>query len=233
MLDFALWNRLLQAYVDAEGAVDYRRWQAEAKSDLEDWLATLDGLETDPLADDDKLALLINLYNALVVQQILQRYPLKTIRPQILGIPNWVAFLYFFMKPVHRLDHRRLSLNALEHDVLRQQFQEPRIHFALVCASVGCPRLRNEAYWPDRVRSQLDADAQLFINNPDKVRYDRDHQVLYCSKIFKWYEADFLQVAPSVTAYIQRYWQSEPQPDSQAAIAYLPYDWSLNQRTSS
>ncbi|NJM85031.1 MAG: DUF547 domain-containing protein [Leptolyngbyaceae cyanobacterium RM2_2_21] len=184
MIDFAPWERLLQTYVNTVGEVDYQRWQAEAAEALQDWLQALEKVELEALAEDERLALLLNLYNALVVQQILQLYPLDTIRPQILGVPNWVAFLYFFLKPVSRLGDRPISLNTLEHQLLRQQFQEPRMHFALVCAALGCPRLRNQAYWPDTMRSQLEADAQLFINNPAKVRYDSDRQILYCSKIF-------------------------------------------------
>ncbi|MGP1371283.1 MAG: DUF547 domain-containing protein [Almyronema sp.] len=232
-MDFSVWDQLLQTYVTPQGQVDYQRWQQTAAAELSHWLTSLVGIELASLTCDQQLALLINLYNALVVQQILQRYPLSTIRPRLLGVPNWVAFFYFFLRPLYPLGDRRVSLNTLEHDILRPQFQEPRIHFALVCAAVGCPRLRPQAYWPAQVRSQLADDAQLFINNRAKVRYDRDRQTLYCSQIFKWYKADFLQVAPSLTAYIQRHWQSDPSPPDTAAIAYLPYDWSLNQRTSS
>jgi hypothetical protein len=88
---------------------------------------------------------------------------------------------------------------------LRKKFNEPRIHFALVCASLGCPLLRKEAYYGETVRNQLEDDAMRFINNPDKVRYEASTQTLYCSKIFKWYKKDFLQVAASIPDYIRGY----------------------------
>ena len=165
---------------------------------------------------------------------MLYQYPIASIRPKLLGIPNWLAFLRFFTKKVYTLNGQSLSLNNIEHDILRQQFLDPRIHFALVCASVGCPLLRAAAYVPDMLTAQLEEDCDRFINNPDKVRYDAASNTLFCSKIFKWYRADFLTVADSVPAYIARYYTATPLPES-VSVVYLPYSWELNrhQRTSS
>ncbi|MBE9078885.1 DUF547 domain-containing protein [Romeria aff. gracilis LEGE 07310] len=228
MIDFAPWDQMLRQHVDSAGRVDYRRWQQLA-GELSHWLSTLEQINLASLEANHKLALLINLYNARVIEQVMQKYPIDSIRPSWLGIPNWIAFLWFFTKPVHRLESKRVSLNHIEHSILRK-LGEPRIHFALVCAAVGCPLLRNQAYCPEQVQAQLAEDAQRFIGNPAKVDYRPAQHQLYCSKIFKWYRSDFLQAAPSIPAYIQRY-RSIPKLDT-AAVEYLPYDWSLNDQSS-
>jgi hypothetical protein len=195
-------------------------------------LASHRQVDLQTLDRDSAIAFLINLYNALTIQQVLQKSPLKSVRPPILGLPNWLAFLRFFSRQFYVLNGHPVSLNDIEHGILRPQFQEPRLHFALVCASEGCPLLRTEAYWPDRLTQQLAADAHRFINNPEKVRYDSDRHTLYCSKIFKWYETDFLAVADSIPAYIQPY-RSDLELPAAVTVTYLPYSWALNQRTSS
>lgn len=231
MLNFTPWNTLLQTYVDDRGLVDYARWQREAAPDLDDWLSSLPNAR-DNLAPEESLALLINLYNALTIQQVLKRYPIDSVLPKLLGLPNWLAFWHFFNQSLYVLDGKSVSLNDLEHGILRPQCKEPRIHFALVCASGGCPILRNEAYWPDIVEAQLETDAHRFIHNPAKVRYDPEEEVLYCSKVFKWYGEDFLRIAASVPDYINTYLNPSPPLSSLTEVRYLPYDWSLNAPTS-
>ena len=229
MLNFTPWHTLLQTYVDDQGQVDYGRWQREAAPALDDWLDSLPNTLGN-LASEEALALLINLYNALTIQQVLRRYPIDSILPRLWGQPNWLGFWRFFSRPLYDLDGKRLSLNDLEHGLLRPQFKEPRIHFALVCASTGCPSLRNEAYLPDIVEAQLETDAHHFMHNPAKVRYDPQAGVLYCSKILKWYGDDFLQMAPSIPNYIGTYLAADPPLSALTKVDYLPYDWSLNQR---
>lgn len=227
MLTFAPWDFMLQAYVDDQGLVDYGRWRQESLTMLVDWLGELQSVRVANLSPEEHLSLWLNLYNALMVQEVLRRYPIASIRPKILGLPNWLGLLTFLSRPVYRINGQSLSLNHIEHRKLRATFGDPRIHFALVCASLGCPILRNEAYLPAIVEAQLDTDAQRFLNNPDKVRYDADQDVLYCSKIFQWYEADFLAVAPSIAAYVAQY---NPQVPSTATVRYLPYNWTLNRQ---
>lgn len=230
MIDFTPWDALLRQYVDSLGRVDYRAWKAEKSEELARWLALVSQLDLPAYPNpDERLALWINLYNAFTIATVLDRYPIDSIRPQILGIPNWLAFLWFFQRPAYTIAGKRYSLNKIEHGILRKEYNEPRIHFALVCASIGCPLLRNGAYWPSSVRSQLQDDASRFINNPDKVRYDSQTGKLYCSKIFQWYRSDFLKVAPSVPDYIRSYLKTDAPLDSSTPISYLDYDWSLNQ----
>lgn len=230
-MSFQPWDELLHQYVDDRGLVDYRAWK-QSTSKLTDWLEELSLINPEQLSSDQQLALWLNLYNALTIRQILKRYPLKSILPKFFGIPNWIAFFAFFSRPIYSLNRQRYSLSKIEHDILRQQFSEPRIHFALVCASIGCPLLRNEAYTSDRVTVQLEEDAKRFINNLHKVYYDSEAEILYCSKIFKWYAKDFLQVANSIPEYIQIYLASDNALNADTRIEYLDYDWSLNQRMS-
>jgi hypothetical protein len=238
VLDFQPWNQWLQQYVDEQGRVDYAAWKQTSEQDLSRWLEVMSQQEV-TLAGDDRaplnqsLALWLNLYNALVIQQVLQQYPMPSIRPRLWGIPNWIAFLRFFSRPIYQFNHKPLSLNAIEHGILRPEFNEPRIHFALVCAAIGCPLLRNEAYAPERVQAQLEEDATRFMNNPTKVNYDESMNILYCSQIFKWYRQDFLKTRSSIPAYVQTYYAKPVTLTDSTPIRYLPYDWGLNQRTSS
>ncbi len=231
MINFATWDKLLHQYVDSQGRVNYQAWKAESSQVLNQWLADIEQLDIRSLSHpDEQLALWMNLYNAFTIASVLERYPIRSIQPKIFGIPNWIAFLWFFEGSAHKVGDCRYSLNQIEHKILRRRFEEPRIHFALVCASIGCPLLRNSAYLPESVREQLEEDVKRFINNPDKVRYDAQTQTLYCSKIFKWYRRDFLLQAPSVPDYIRSYLETDAPIGQKTAIAYLHYDWGLNQQ---
>ena len=231
MLSFQPWDELLHQYVDERGLVNYRAWK-QSPQKLTNWLENISSIDPESLTPDLQLALWLNLYNALTIARVLEKYPIRSILPRFCGVPNWLAFAIFFSRPVYTLARRRYSLSDIEHDILRQKFDEPRIHFALVCASIGCPLLRNEAYVSDRLQIQLEEDARRFINNPDQVFYQPTEQTLYCSKIFKWYEKDFLEVANSIPEYIQTYLSSDILLDTTTPIEYLDYDWSLNQRIS-
>jgi len=223
---------MLEKYVDDQGLVHYALWQKESAKELDQWLMSVNQTSWDGLERDHAIAFLINLYNALTIQQVLQRYPIHSIRPPFLGLPNWLGFLQFFTREIYRLKGRSLSLNVIEHNILRKKFNEPRIHFALVCASIGCPLLRSTAYLPDKLSNQLEEDAHRFINNPSKVRYETGSNTLYCSKIFKWYSADFLTQSDSIIDYISQY-HTNPELSDSIKVVYLPYSWDLNQRTSS
>ena len=228
-IDFRIWDELLQRYVDDLGRVNYRRWKAEGAEVLRAWLESFADVDLADFTDADaRLALWLNAYNAIAISQVLEVYPIASIRPKVLGIPNWLSFLDFFTRSNTIVGGKKYSLNQIEHAILRPEFAEPRIHFALVCASVGCPLLRRGAYFPESVRTQLEADASRFIHNPDKVRYDAQKKTLYLSKIFKWYEEDFVKAAGSVAEYVGGYLGSEAAVGDGWAIVFLPYDWNLN-----
>lgn len=226
MPEFEVWNQLLNRYVDGNGRVDYAAWKAESAALLKNWLAQIASPDLAQHPDRSlRLAFWINLYNALVIDQVLDRYPLDSIRPTWLGLPNWLAFLRFFQQPLCQIADRSYSLNQIEHGILRPEFCEPRIHFALVCAAVGCPALRAEAYWPQQLEQQLEAEAARFIQNPAKVHSSAS--TLHLSQIFKWYRNDFLRHSPTVKDYVQQHLPTQIHPTAQ--IRYLNYDWSLNQ----
>lgn len=231
MIDFTIWDQLLRQYVDNFGRVNYSAWQRENHQTLTNWLKDLETLNYSPSSNpNEQLALWINLYNAFTISKILSRYPIKSILPKFWGISNWLAFLWFFNRPAYKFAGKLYSLGKIEHGILRNKFQDPRIHFAIVCASIGCPLLRNTAYFPDTVQQQLAEDASRFISNADKVRYDSQTKTLFCSKIFKWYRQDFLAVSPSIPDYISTYLKTDLPIDAKTPIAYLDYDWSLNEQ---
>lgn len=228
-IDFRIWDDLLQRYVDDFGRVNYRRWKAEGADFLRAWLQTLADADLAAVTDADaRLALWLNAYNAIAISQVLEVYPIASIRPKVLGIPNWLGFLDFFTRSNSIIGGKKYSLNQIEHAILRPEFAEPRIHFGLVCAAVGCPLLRRGAYFPESVRTQLEADASRFIHNPDKVRYDTEKKTLYLSKIFKWYGEDFVKAAGSVVGYVGGYLGPSVAVNDRWAIVFLPYDWNLN-----
>jgi len=228
-IDLRIWDELLQRYVDDLGRVNYQRWKAEGADVLRKWLESLADVDLADFTDADaRLALWLNAYNAIAISQVLEVYPIASIRPKVLGIPNWLSFLDFFTRSNTIVGGKKYSLNQIEHAILRPEFAEPRIHFALVCASVGCPLLRRGAYFPESVRTQLEADASRFIHNADKVRYDAQKKTLYLSKIFKWYEEDFVKAAGSVAEYVGGYLGPEAAVGDGWAIVFLPYDWNLN-----
>ena len=232
MTCFDIWDNLLREYVDQEGKVNYLAWKGEAQQELEDWLQYLSQTSFPaPSNSNERLAFWLNLYNALTVAQVLARYPLNSIQPKIFGFPNWLSFFWFFQRPIYYLGKRRLSLNDIEHRILRRHWREPRLHFALVCASLGCPLLRPQAYKSQIVQQQLEDDAARFINNPNKVVYQAQSHTVHCSAIFQWYRPDFLAVAPSIIFYLNLYLTSPIPLTPQPRLRYLPYDWSLNERT--
>jgi hypothetical protein len=137
-------------------------------------------------------------------------------------------------QPGVRLFGRTLTLNHLEHDIIRKDYPDPRIHFALICAARGCPPLRDEVYVAERLEEQLNDQARQFLATPVKNRVDAGARTVYLSPIFKWYGADFEKKHGSVLAAMQPYWPKE----SASALAqggfkirYSDYDWSLNQTT--
>lgn len=231
-LNFNPWDLLLQKYVDDLGRVNYQKWKTENPTALSEWLKEISLIKLSSLEKHQQLALWINLYNALTIAEVLATYPIKSIRPEFLGLPNWLGLWRFFQRPIYKIDNHSYSLNDIENKILRQQFNEPRIHFALVCASVGCPLLRPGAYIPEKIEEQLKEDAYGFINNPAKVRYDGEKNILYLNPILRWYRADFLKIAPSIPEYIQLYLEGAGFLSASVSIEYVPYDWSLNQRIS-
>ena len=235
------WDALLQRHVleIADGTasqVDYAGMMTDRESLRRylDSLATVSSEQFEGWTASDQLTFLINAYNAWTVELILGEYPqLDSIRD--LGS----LFRSPWSQKVVSLFGERVSLDHVEHELIRgaDGFAEPRIHFAVNCASVGCPALRPSAYVGERLEQQLEEATRLFL--ADRTRNRLDGNTLRVSKIFDWYEADFEQGwrdSWSVAQFLARYSSALGLPDSvtQALrqdsfrIRYLDYDWSLN-----
>ncbi len=240
---------IVQSYVDNRGMVDYKRLKAD-RSMLDAYVASLavvNPKDYEEWPEKEKIAFWINAYNALTLRAVIDHYPIrssalgsllypeKSIR-QIPGVWDKLKF------PVMG---RELSLDDIEHSMLRVKFNEPRIHLALVCAAVGCPPLRNEPYSGAELDSQLDDQARRFLGNPDKFRLDRERGTVHLSPIFKWYGQDFVkrygaganfpgkvEAEKAVMNLLSPYLDSESRSFLEIrnpSIQYLDYDWSLNE----
>lgn len=228
-VDHRPYHAMLQAYVDpATGLVDYAGW----KEKLEDFDAYLKVLAEAPLAElspDETYALYVNAYNAYTVRLILEKYPkISSIRK--LKKPwktvRWVV------------GGEKLSLDQMEHEKLRKVFKDPRIHFAVNCASIGCPPLRNEAYMPETLETQLEANTKDALTQEKYVQVKKNR--LYLSQIFDWYKKDFVDPEfkgseKTVAAYVARYANEDVKTfidkrRGKPSVRYLNYDWALNKQ---
>jgi hypothetical protein len=213
-------DELLHTHV-RDGVVDYPGIQAD--NQLPAYLAQLDRVDPSALAaHHERLAFWINAYNAFAIKGILDHY----------SPVSYVGRYRYFIGRDYRVGGATINLYDLERQVLIKQFQEPLIHFAIVCASTSCPKLQTWAYEPDQLERQLDRVARDFINDPTRNRFDRTRKVASLSMIFKWFDDDFTIAAGSVLSYIARY-VNDPElvqdlMQSNYRIEYLKYDWSLN-----
>jgi hypothetical protein len=219
---------LLQKYVH-NGLVDYDGFSKDPA--FESYLSILASTDPTTLGKDAQLALWINAYNAYTIKLIADRMPISSIRDIGLGLPvisgPWsISFA--------NVGGKEYSLNEIEHDIIREQFGDPRIHFALVCASRSCPRLRAEAYEAHLLDGQLEEDARRFINDPGLNQFDSASRVIRLSKIFDWYQSDFEEKAGSVRLFIRPYIDSDQAREllwkENVSVMFLEYDWSLNSR---
>ena len=213
-VDHSLWDALLKKYVNDEGIVDYKNFLNE-RGKLKSYLQMLSVQHpTEAWSVEELLAYYINTYNAYTVDLILENYPVQSIK-DIRGA--WT-------KGIVPIGDETLSLGGVEHGVLRKM-NEPRIHFAINCASYSCPKLLNEAFTADNMEEQLEKVTFEFINS-DKNDIDAENPSL--SSIFDWYEKDFkVNGKKNVIAYINRY--SSIKINSDAKIRYKEYDWNLNE----
>lgn len=227
--DHSAWDALLQRYV-RDGVVDYGGLASSGRGDLDGYLGTLElGRDHRDWAREQRLAYWINAYNAYTVGLILDRYPVKSIRS--IGLLPGAAFRDRFI-PLGDAQATKRSLNDIEHEILRKQFEEPRIHFAIVCASKSCPSLRAEAYRSRDLQSQLEDAARTFVRDPSKNRFDAVSRTLYLSSIFRWFHEDFERAAGTLPAFFaQNADESTARvlgSGGDVRVKFLDYDWSLN-----
>lgn len=240
---------LLGGRVDDRGLVDYAaikkspgRLEATAHS-----LETLDRADYESWDRDAQIAFWINAYNALTIELIVDHYPIH---------PSLLKRLVYPANSIRQIDGawdkitfpvmgEPVTLNHIEHEVLRKRFKEPRIHAALVCAALSCPPLRRAPFRADSLDAQLDDQVRRFLARPDGLSIDREHGVVRLSAIFDWFAADFVEQygvdgsrfdAPTraVLAFVGRYVSDADRRYLETGdfdVEYFDYDWTLNERT--
>lgn len=214
----AEWNRILKEYVSASGRVNYEKLKNH-QDVLDHYLKQLSANAPQPgWSIDERKAYWINAYNAFTISLILQHYPVRTIK-DIGGIftsPWAIEFI--------TIGREKYTLDRIEHDILRKEFNDPRIHFAIVCASRSCPVLLNRAYDPLELDHQLNEQARGFLSDPSRNKIASS--AVEISRIFDWFKGDFT-TRGTLIQFLNRY--SSVPINSNASISYLDYDWSLNE----
>lgn len=215
---------------DGQTLVNYQSLKKDSKV-LSQYLETLSAVtrkEYDTFNKDQKLTFLINSYNAFTLKLIIDHYPVKSIKDIGTFFTNpWKKkFFRFFGEDTY--------LDKIEHEMIRKWFQESRIHFAVNCASIGCPSLLMRAFRADKLNYQLEKATIHFLGNRDKNQFDPVNKKLKLSKIFKWYGGDFKKTHGSVEKFVSKYITSDEKTQDEIGSGkykteYLEYDWNLNE----
>jgi len=220
-IDNSLYGELLKKYV-IDGVVNYQGFKNE-EDKLDRYLKILENANSTALSHDEQFAFYINAYNAWTIKLILSGYPgIKSIK----DLGN--IFRSPWKKKICRIDGGIITLDDIEHKILRPRFRDPRVHFAIVCASKSCPPLISEPYRGEVLNQQLDNSARAFTNNPERNRLEGT--ILYVSSIFKWFAEDFND---DIIGFFRNYASDDVKSKldrnrDRIKIKYLSYDWSLN-----
>lgn len=223
-------DSVLERFVNETGLVDYASLQARP-DELHDFLHSLAVISPESSPDlftsrHHELAYWINAYNACVLKGVLDHYPIESVRG------THVAYGFFWRKRFI-LGGQKMTLYTLEHEIIRKRYQDARIHFAINCASFGCPRLRRHAFRGDTLDRELNEAAREFVNNDAYVSYDGE--TLRVSRIFKWFKKDFLAAVRAdntdggLKEYLALYLSPDRESFAKASfLRFRSYDWSLN-----
>lgn len=228
-VDHSVWNAMLGAYV-TDGLVDYDAFQRDPRFAF--YLEQLSRVQPAALPRNEQLAYWINVYNAYTIALLNSRKERKSIRNinKVLG----VTLKSPWAERIVKADRRTLTLDDVEHEIIRKQFKDPRIHVALVCAAMGCPPLRSEAFAADRLDAQLDDQARRFLAQTAKNRVDVKSGTVYGSPIFTWYREDFGGSLDGVGAFWAKYVPSGPAQEVLRSGKFkwvdTGYDWGINSR---
>jgi len=212
-LSHAIWDGLTKKYISADGKVNYAAIQKN-KAQLDAYLDVL--TDNPPQSNWDKnkqLAYWINVYNAFTIKRIIDKYPISSIN----NIKPWDD------KNI-QLGDKKYSLNQIENEIIRPQFKDPRIHFAINCAAKSCPKILNEAFSPEKLNAQLEAQTKLFVNNTTENTLSE--KKIEISHIFDWYKADFEAVG-GVISFLNKY--ANVKIKENAKVSYKEYNWNLNE----
>jgi hypothetical protein len=221
--DVPAFDRILKRYVLADGTVKYAALKA-GLDPLTGFVQQIQAVspESHPALFPSrayKLAYWINTYNALVLWAMAKEYPEKKDR-----LNSLLGRYQFFIRMKFKAGGRDFSLNDIETNEIRKQFQEPRIHFAIVCASRSCPWLSRDAFTGEHLEEQLEARTRLFFNQTRNVRFNSAQRELSLSQIFEWYKQDFGDSTEKVLAFIGKYRSVEGKWN----LRYIEYDWRIN-----
>lgn len=222
VINHAPFEILLTKYVNSKGSVAYDRWHAD-KADreaLKDYLGQIATAQVNQHSENARLAFYINAYNALVLDAILDKWPVQSV----------MSLDGFFDKQTHTVAGQKMTLDDLEHNkVIRVQFQEPRIHFLLVCAAQSCPRLLTTALTAINLEKNLENAAREFIPAATRVEGNK----VYTSQLFNWFRQDFEKHSGSIQAYLSRYVSADVAKvlnNGTSTIEFTEYDWSINKQ---
>ena len=212
------YNRLLGKYVTS-GGVKYAEWKANA-ADVQAIQSVVDGIAKEnvsAMGKQQQLAFYINAYNAWILHEALGKYPTSSVKD---------AFFTFFTGKRITVAGQQTSFNSLEKDTIRSKFSEPRVHFALNCASRSCPPLNRSAFSADKLDGQFEALAKGYVNSDRGVKYNGAAKSAELSKIFDWYKDDFKADGGAI-AFINK--RRSTQIPADAKISFQDYDWGLNE----
>ncbi len=231
-VDHSPFSTLLQQHV-RDGMVDYDAFQRAPGFSA--YLKTLATTDPAALPRLEQLAFWINAYNAYTIAQINAHGERQSIK----NINKALGFLKTggpWREKMATVGGTVYTLDEIEHERIRPVFNEPRVHFALVCAAISCPPLRNEAYTGARLNTQLDDQARLFLlRSPEKNRVDVAGKRVYLSRIFDWYGSDFAPDQSGLLQWLSRYWPAGAErnalTDRRVRVIWTEYDWSLNAQT--
>jgi len=220
--DHSIFDALLKVYVDESGMVNYPAFVNNEK--FATYIEAIENANLSNLTNEDKLAFYINAYNATIIKNVLDHLPLNS--------PMDVDG--FFNKIKHTIAGKEITLDELEHKYAL--IIEPVLsHFGLVCAAVSCPKLLDKAYDGKTVFSQLEENAQIYLNDPNKNKLDRENKILYLSEIFKWFKYSFVKKYGSLKETAIHFMNDNDRVFlriNEVSIKYLKYNWKLNTQTN-
>ena len=227
--DHSKFDLVLKQYVDEDGLVDYNGFAKDRQ--FSEYMKSLESARVEKLSRDGQLAFWINAYNAVTIDKVIKKKPKKSVRETL--IPGLWTSTTFFTTQEHTVANQRLSPDDIQKEILFKKFQDPRIHFAIICASSGCPPLPRIAYTEANVQTRLEEETRKYMNSPRGTRIDRAENTLYVSKLFDWYDADFIQKSGSILEFMRPYLNEETLSfiERKPKTSYLEYDWALNAQT--
>ncbi|MEM6795525.1 MAG: DUF547 domain-containing protein [Acidobacteriota bacterium] len=231
------WTAVLQKFVDAEGRVDYRGL-ARDRAVFDRYVSSIEnrGPGSTPQlfpTENDRLAYAINAYNAQVFAGVLSRGPEE--KSVWSGL---ISGLNFFVRMKVIIDGDRTNLKKYEEKLILERFEDPRVHAALNCASIGCPRLPQEAFLPATLDARLDAAMTEWVHDPRHIEVDAAARTVRLSKIFDWFSKDFLDFEkknggarkPTLVDYVNRFRSESEQIPRDFEVDFLPYDKGINKQ---